>query len=185
MQREWLGFVATHQLRRWVCQCAPAAAGLSVPSEWGCTGSKPQQDTDTQAPWTHTRNISDKPAKKEKKRKSGQVSTSGRHNLTDLSCGYRMPSPVLQLNSSCGLESVYNHGCHIQKEILSCNALKTRRSFIKADKSVGCGLDTREPAYFERVPRYHQSAVMFSPESVELQVGFPSRCHLWQWQPHL
>lgn len=33
-------------------------------------------------------------------------------------------------------------------------------------------------AHLQRVPRYHQGAVVLSPERVELQVGFPSRCHL-------
>lgn len=72
MQRELIpsskkavGFLfSTHLQRRWACQCALAAAGLSEPSGSGCIGSKPQRDTDTRAPWTRTRSISDKPAEK-------------------------------------------------------------------------------------------------------------------------
>lgn len=41
---------STHQQRRRVCLCALAAAGLSEPSELGHIGSKPQRDTDMQAP---------------------------------------------------------------------------------------------------------------------------------------
>lgn len=55
--------LSTHLQHRWACLCAPAADGLSVPSEWVCSGNRPQRDTDTQAPWTHIHSILDKPAR--------------------------------------------------------------------------------------------------------------------------
>lgn len=74
----------THPQHRWVCLCAPAAAARSGPSEWGCSGSRPQRDTDTPAPWTHTRNIWGKPAKKRSRMET--VSEWKRPRETDLNC---------------------------------------------------------------------------------------------------
>lgn len=102
----------THLQHRWVFLCALAAAGLSEPSELGYTGSKPQRDTDRQAPWTHTHSISDKPARNQPERTCEHFWPL---HITDPNCGCPTPQLHLQFNSYCGLESDSNHRYHFQR----------------------------------------------------------------------
>lgn len=110
---------------------------------------------------------------------TGEQLRPQRIHVTDLSCGSSTAQLKLQFNFFWGLESDSNHKDHFQRCFSGCDIIMHHTDtsdFIRGDKSVRLADALR--IYLKRVTRYHQCTVVFSPESVELQVGFPSCCHL-------
>lgn len=119
----WQFLFLTHLQHRWVCLCVLAAAELSVPSEWGYSGSRPQRDTDMRAPWTHIHSISNKPARDQPEWTGEQLRPP---HITNLNCRSLTPQHNLQFNACCGLKSHSNHRYHIPICFSGSDIVKTQ-----------------------------------------------------------
>lgn len=148
-----VGVSSAHLQHRWACLCAPATDGLSAPSGWACIDSRPQRGTGTPAPWTRTHSISDKPAREPSRR--DRWATAKTH-ASNLNCGSGPPEQNLQF---CSPSNVVGH-----VTLTTCLYQAENRT----QKISGWMIVTDTLAHLKWVPWYHQRAVVFSPEGVEL-----------------